>query len=432
MLSGADAQWALASPRVWEPLVLRGPELSALRNIRVDRLEVMALHDGKLAPIPFQVDAVMPDRSFAMSQGPQPTVRHQPLTVGPNDEMVMMMFDLSERVAAAQLPPDALEVAVKDLLGGPDRYAYIAVVNNPRLSPARYVDYDPKEEQIETEHYRLGFAREFPDDLRLQNHRGEQSRNLIDGFELRGSVALLGMVHFKLSERDIESRLLAYRAGPVRVIRRLGHRIRVFLGIHSPQVSTVEFFYRDFAQAPFTMRFPLHALFRDIQGRIAMDFIDLRGFSLLASGLDGPIQIGPGTAERQLDQWDDAPPADWVALRGDGRLMLQAFAPSPELAPIKRRLYYRGAPAAADGSAPSGAVVAAVGIQTKGWEKLRGGSHRFDPLLISVPENYGATRVINESTVPPFATVRPVSETIAMPPADRSPATPAPPAGHGK
>ena len=34
MLSGADGQWALASPRVWEPLVLRGPELAALRNIR--------------------------------------------------------------------------------------------------------------------------------------------------------------------------------------------------------------------------------------------------------------------------------------------------------------------------------------------------------------------------------------------------------------
>ncbi len=421
MLALGVASPAAASPRTWQPLLLRGVQLAGMQNTRVDRLEVLAVHGGKLEPIPFQVDAVLPDTMFVLEQGPNPTIGGMVQTVGDDDELAMMMFDLGERAAdGAAIPEDAREIRVADPLGGPDRYAYIAAVKHPRLSPVRYVDYDPATERIETDSYRLGFKRQLPDDFRLQNHRGEVSKNLISGFELRGKVTVLSLLQFHLTETDIDSRLLAYRIGPVRVIRRLGHRIRVFLGIHSPAVSTVEFFYRDFAQAPFTMRFPLRKLFRDVQGRIAMDFLDLSGYSLLASGLEAPLDFGDGSAARRIAGPEEAPAAQWLALRGGGRLMLQTFAPSPELDLIKRRLYYRGLPPVPAGQADSSAVAAAVGIQADGWERLGGGSHRFNPLLISVPEGYGAERVIAEATAAPVVTVRPVGETDLVPPSRRN------------
>lgn len=410
---------ALASPREWQPLLLRGIQLPHLLNTPVSRIEVLAVHRGKLEPIPFQVDSVLVGGMFALPQGPVPTTGGLVQAVGPDDEMSMMMFDLGERITnPAELPDKALEVAVSDPLGGAERYAYIAVVKKPRLSPVRYVDYDPQKEVIQTSHYRLGFKHQLPDDFRVQDHKGESSRNLISGFELRGSVTVLNLLRFHLTEHDVDSRLLAYQVGPVRAIRRVGHRIRVFIGIHSPEVSTVEFFYRDFAQAPFTMRLPLRKLFRDIEGRIAMDFLNLRGYSLLASGLAQPLQIGDGTTVAVGNNT----PADWLALRGDGHLMLQTFASSRELALIKRRLYYRAAPAVA-GTTRSAALAAGVGIETDGWQRLSGGSHRFNPLLISVPEGYGAKRAIAEASTAPLVTVRTVAERNLAPYATRSGAT---------
>jgi hypothetical protein len=131
-----------------------------------------------------------------------------------------------------------------------------------------------------------------------------------------------------------------------------------------------------------------------------MDFVDLRGYALLASSLDQPLEIGQSTAALIDDR-----PAQWLALRGHGRLMLQTFAPSPDLDLIERELYYRPEPCQA-GAGGCSAIAAAVGLQTDGWQRLAGGPHRFNPLLISVPEDYGARRAIEETSVAPVVTVR--------------------------
>ncbi len=392
---------AWASPRSWQPLLLRGKQLPQLLNVPVRRIEVLAVHHGKLEPIPFQVDSVLTGNMYDLPQGPNPTAAEGVQAIGPEDEISMMMFDLGERVAGPdELPAGSVEISVADPLGGPRRYAYMASVNHPRRSANHYVDYDPEHEIIETGHYRLGFKNEFPGDFRLQDRKGEMSPNLIKGFQLRGSITVLNLFKVHLTEADVNSRLLAYKAGPVRVIRRVGHRIQVFKPIQSPEVSTVEFFYRDFGQAPFTMRLPLRKLFRDVRGTIAMDFVDLRGYALLASSLDQPLEIGQGTAALIDDR-----PAKWLALRGHGRLMLQTFAPSPDLDLIERELYYRPQPCQAEAASCTG-IAAAVGLQTDGWQRLAGGPHRFNPLLISVPEDYGARRAIEETSVAPVVTVR--------------------------
>src|SRR5579875_3899394 len=39
---------ALGSPRLWQPLILRGNQLPQLLNIPVNRIEVLAVHQGRL------------------------------------------------------------------------------------------------------------------------------------------------------------------------------------------------------------------------------------------------------------------------------------------------------------------------------------------------------------------------------------------------
>ena len=162
------------------------------------------------------------------------------------------------------------------------------------------------------------------------------------------------------------------------------------------------------------MRLPLRRLFRSIQGRIAMDFIDLDGFALLASGVNTPIEIGDGPDGGLTMPSGDAPKADWLALRGDGRLMMQTFVPSADLSLIDRRLYYHTGLVGTHDD-PNGV---AVGIQTTGWERLSGGSHRFNPLLVSVPQSYGAKLLVAEGSAAPIVTVAPFA-TSNLPPAGR-------------
>ena len=319
-----------------------------------------------------------------------------------------MVSDLGERCLNSDgLAPGALEIEIADPLGDSKRYAYVAAVGSPRLSANDYVHYEPRLARIETDHYRLAFTHEFPSDFALQSHKYEGRPSMIDGFEVGVRARVLGLFDLSLTENDVEGRALAYRTGPLRVIRRVAHRVRLWFRIRSPEVSTVEFFYRDFSEASFTVRFPPRVLFRDIQGRLAMDFIDLRNFWLLCSGME-PSAVRIGDLATQHQSPEKPPPhADGVALRGDGRLMLQTFLPTPDLLQIKRQLYYRhGLPAS---GTPRVDLIEhnVVGTMITGWENLSRGAHRFDPVMISAPDSYNPDLLLKELSAPPLVTVRP-------------------------
>lgn len=402
-------QPADASPRTWQPLILKGASLPQLLGQRIDRLEVLAVGHGKLEPIPFQVDQALPGGSLALREGPEPFADDSSRVLGRDDELVMMVSDLGERcVNFDGSAPGALEIEIADSPGGSRRYAYVAAVGSPRLSANSYVHYEPRLERIETDHYRLGFTHEFPSDFALQSHKYEGRPSMIDGFEVGVRARVLGLFDVSLTGNDIEGRALAYRTGPLRVIRRVAHRVRLWFRIRSPEVSTVEIFYRDFSEASFTVRFPPHVLFRDIQGRLAMDFIDLRNFWLLCSGIEqSAVGIGEPTAQHQSLE-EPAPSADWVALRGDGRLMLQTFLPTPDLLQVKRQLYYRHGLSAS--GTPHGDRIEhhVIGTLMTGWENLSRGAHRFDPVMISAPDSYNPDLLLKELSTPPLVTVRPV------------------------
>src|SRR5690242_8025432 len=48
----------------WRPIVLKGGALTQLLGRPESHFEVLALHDGRLEAIPFQIDAVQPDGHY--------------------------------------------------------------------------------------------------------------------------------------------------------------------------------------------------------------------------------------------------------------------------------------------------------------------------------------------------------------------------------
>ena len=119
---------AFASPRTWQPLIVKGAQVSQLCKRPISQLEVFAMRGASIEPIPFQVDQVNPDVSYALSEGPEPKASVHPGVLDTRDEIAMMIADLGERATPnASIPPGALEIEMTDPLGGHNLYAYIAI-----------------------------------------------------------------------------------------------------------------------------------------------------------------------------------------------------------------------------------------------------------------------------------------------------------------
>jgi hypothetical protein len=320
----------------------------------------------------------------------------------------MMIADLGERAPpSARLPTDAVEIAVNDPLGGPPRYAYLAMDARPELSPLRYVDYDAAKNSIDTDHYRFRYVHGVPSDYAPQSRRHENGPNLLDRFKIRVRATVLGWFHFNVNEDKVDNRLLAWKVGPVRTVRLLTHSVRVVFGIRSPEVTNYDFFYRDCVENPFRVRFPWvpRILFGDIQVRMDLDFTGLDGFTISWSRMSGgPSKIGDPKLAKMAKS--DPPRIEWIALRGGGRMIIQTIAPTSDLELLDRRLYFRDDPNTPDPPERVRGEHPGIGYAMTGWENLASGSHTLVSMLIDAPEDYDADILLREYATPPRLTIR--------------------------
>lgn len=408
----------VASPRSWQPLLVRGAQIPQLIGQRNSRFEVLVAHGATLEPIPFQIDEVATDGTYALPDGPEPTVDETPGVLDSADEIAMMVSDLDGRAPrGAVLPPGAVELQIVDPLGGPARYVYIAAVDAPERNPTSYITYDPASGSIETDSYRLGFTNDIADDFTLQNRKGQHLPNMIDRFKVRMRARVLGLFHISLSENDVSNRVLAWKAGPIRVIKRVSHSVDIFPGISSSESMSDDFFYRDYFENPFTVDFPAlpDALFGDIEVRVDFDFTDLSGYQLLWSGMrTAPIKIGDIRAENVLAD-DHATAISWIAFRGHGRTTVQTLAPVADLSDIKRRIYFRDETGASETAAASRAHSRGVGYVMTGWETMARGAHSLDSLLITAPGDYDPEVMFRELHSPPVVRETPSPELSTAP-----------------
>jgi hypothetical protein len=392
------------SSRSWQPLIITGAQLPELLGVRVDHLEVLAINNRKCVPIPFQVDGRRRDGRYAMAEGPQPVDCETPGVLRATDELVLMVADMASAAHQDQcLRPDTLKIEATDPLGGPPRYAYIDAVESPRRSSRKYVYYDPVNDRIESDYYRIGLTRGWPTDFALPDRVRSNAPNLIDRFKVRTSARILKFFIYRMNEDDIHNRLLARKAGPVRMLRLESHSVALLFGIRSPEVRSQVFLYRNYLEAPTRVNFawvPRLILDR-VRVRLDVDYLNLSGFVLTWSGISSPrFVIGCNSAaERELNEADGGKSTEWIALRGDHRLLLQTLRPSPDVNLIRRMLCYRNSddpdpPERYPGEYPG------VGYVTTGYRNPSRGSHTFDSLFIIVPGNRDPWGLMREIGTP--------------------------------
>jgi hypothetical protein len=199
--------------------------------------------------------------------------------------------------------------------------------------------------------------------------------------------------------------VLAYKAGPIRIIRRVRHTMRLSFGLHSPGVVSNDTFYRDLIALPFTTWIPWvpRLLFADVRVWLYLNLLDLKGDELFCSGPRGcPMVVGDPAAERGLSAASSPPRADWIVINAKSGLLAQTFVRTADLGLIDRYLYYRDL---ALGETDAGSEIACGSLLT-GWERLSRGNHRFEPIMIALPGAHDADALVKELNTAPVVGVK--------------------------
>ena len=381
--------------RAHEAIELPVVQLRRLGKTPLERLGLVAFRGGRAQAIPFQVDERR-GRKVALADGPEPLDDDRPGMLDPDDVLVFMVCDAGERKDArpleASLPEsDPLaawrEIEVRDPRTAKTAYAYLVVAEKPPRTTRRYVDYTPEGDLVASASYRVGLVSALPTYLALLRN-GSPTANLLDGPRLRVHATLLAnLADFTLHERQGKHRLIAWKAGPVRVVRRSRHYVSIGFGIELSAGVANTYFYAQHVYGPGSMKLPFSpsVFFRDIDAIGGADGRDLRGWRYHANGvpaggyaIDGP----PSLEESRFTAI-----GSWFALAEHERAILFAVRLSENLArEVPLHLVYRDDAGTPFPPEEVPGTVPLVGFQGHHIERLPGGRYQFALHIFSLPK----------------------------------------------
>ena len=411
-LAGAADAAVSTSVRFADVISLGGDELTLFDGRQVDHLALLACtHDRRppCEPIPLQIDEVDTQGHWVLDRGPQPNLDEAPGTFDANDRLLFMADDAGEHAQRSDLAlyGRAAEICVHDRLDGTTRWAYLVATSELAPRSARsYVTYDPATDRVRGQRVTLGFRNGVPGYLALDGSAGGQ---VLDRFKVRATATFLwGLIRFSRSEDDVTTEFVAWREGPIRVIRRQRQWVRIGWGIRSPTFGSYTYFYRDSAELPvgLHLNFPPTYFFSDISVRAFLDFRDLRGWSLLLPDMPDPVAID-GAMSAQKEALNRLP-ASWFALRGPQVTLVQKLDVGASLASVRRRLVYREAAGASEPPEDVPGEEPAIGYQLDQWEHVGAGVHQLVSTSYALPPDLDVRQFMEARHVPLQVTVQPL------------------------
>ncbi len=274
MLSVCLSQKASAFSRPEDHVVTKGKVFKSLKNAPIDKIRVYSMKRGKLAPIPFQIDKVNIDGEFIFdleeekdkiddrkdeyedslddykdAQDDDDISKAQlaklkakmekdkarvAWKIGSNkllnneDEVVFMAWDLGKKASGNILPKAAKveELAIRNPLDKSTAYAYVALFKNkpPAISKKKYIRYTPEKDFVDADYFTIKFSKDNPflfTEAKLKDANGKLGKNFMDRFKMRIKLDIKWFFTMNFDENNTNGKRTAYKAGPVRVIKRL-------------------------------------------------------------------------------------------------------------------------------------------------------------------------------------------------------------------
>jgi hypothetical protein len=260
--------------RTVDPIVIRGEALPALLGLGLDGFRLFSAAGGALGPVPFQIDEVDEDGLYVLPEGTEPNKdkghrgkdQDLPNALDTNDELVFMASDLGDRVPSAQWPAgirQGSEIEVRDPATGRKGWAYLYWFEKPPPASAKdYVRYSREEDRIHTPHFSLGYSPAkdlvYTAYMTIDPKGKGGGVDIMDRINIRFSASIfLQSITFGRTEDDFVSRVIAYKDGPVRAMRRVANSMRLVLGLQTPKIIAYSVYYRDTIETPNVLHLPV-------------------------------------------------------------------------------------------------------------------------------------------------------------------------------
>ena len=331
-----------------------GERLTAVHDEPIDNVSVWSVREGKMVPIPFQIEATDED-GWAYLEGVSDNAAGPLEEVDDSDRLVFMYRDTGTKQAAEGMQPGAGRI-VQELafeFQGKRRYAYVVTGASER-DPADYVRYDGETGTADTTFYTF---KQRPDHILIfedfRAHAGPTPEHrVLDAvlLDLSTNVFTTWSPRVAIGIHDLQVEMLGVKHGPVRdvVLARLNVLIPG-IGIPVFRVRTDFTVWDQGISLPVKLNVPAgwiltRALVEPLIN-IGLDMNDLKGGRFSAAvnptGEFGRIDGQVNDIEKEIGI--QVPEGNWLWLdsnRGWNVLMMVNIPPDW---PIEARLLYEDA-----------------------------------------------------------------------------------------
>jgi len=241
------------------------------------------------------------------------------------------------------------------------------------------VRYDADTDTVSARRYTLVLGVHTPNGFAFVDPGGRPGLNLLDRVKARVTARILwGMLEFHRDEDDITTTVLAWKDGPLRVIRRARLSIRLGYGLPAPEFIAEDVFTSDTFSGPVLVRLPfdLRYVFGDLLVRIFLDFEGLDDYRLFTAG-NQPEAIGCHRGAGDLG----GRRTDWFGMTGPAGTFVHALRFGPTLRnTVESRLFVTAAaapdpPERVPGNCPG------VGYELTHWAGVGRGTHQIDMVI---------------------------------------------------
>ena len=333
-------------------LIVSGTELTAMQGIDLNNLTLMAIQDGNLVAVPFQIDERKPDGTYAYQSGEKASQDPDP-TFDADDELVFMAADMGCRTTS--LPAGtlkAMEIEVTDKSGQKSWAYLVQFENNAPRSDKDYVSFT-----IDTAHrrklltgrtVRLGFPLDafLADELRLKGANNNFGDDILDLWTFRGPMKtrFLISMNFK-GDSLLKDEPVGYTDGPVRVLYRGSGFMKIsFLKIDAQNDNYLEFYPNTLhIRQDFNCPMKYSSILKSSDMGIFLALNDkLKGSQIYSSSsgsasravYDGKLS----DTEKNFDRKNDS---SWFVINGpSGTILYRPVFSLPEWSVVTKRFIY--------------------------------------------------------------------------------------------
>ncbi|UCD84193.1 MAG: hypothetical protein JSU92_13075 [Deltaproteobacteria bacterium] len=253
-----------------DPVVMKAEVLpKELLGSLISNLRLYAYRDGKFAPILFQIDEMTEEGDWVLPEGKKNNANLGNGILDPQDVLLFMVSDTGDRAEKEKWLEGfagGIEIEVVDPLTGGKGWCYFLhfPTNPPSLSSqSPYVHYDHENESIQTDYFQSkyiitkdGLHSSYYEYEIMPPSAGGCGKNYVDRLKIRPRYKIRFLPTIRLNEENLSSDVLAYKRGPIRVVRRVEQWAGMFFNVKLMRTFSDVCQYRNTTTVPVTVHIP--------------------------------------------------------------------------------------------------------------------------------------------------------------------------------